>query len=47
LLPRATSTAVPDAVGVVAAHPGPANAFEWATGYKGRKINYGWRPSAG
>jgi hypothetical protein len=46
-LPRATSTAVPGAIVVPAGRPGPAGAFRWAVGYKGRKINYGWRPAAG
>ncbi|HET7014555.1 MAG TPA: glycoside hydrolase family 44 protein [Streptosporangiaceae bacterium] len=47
LLARAHSTAVPGAISVPGARPGPADAFRWAVGYKGRKIKDGWGPAAG
>jgi len=47
LLPRVTSTTVSGPVGGPTAHPGPVDAFSWATGYKGRKFSYGWRRSGG
>ena len=47
LLPRATATTVLRSAGRAGGPSGPADAFSWATGYKGRKVDPGWRPGAG